>query len=154
MKTILAFDFGTTKTGLAIGNTLTYLARPLDTIQVNNLAPDWEAIEKSINEWRPDEFLVGLPINLDGTESDFCRTCRKFAGRLKHRFPKKVIFYDEKHSSAQAEDILKNGNIFQTKKVKNFKNKANQKLRDQVAAQVILQRYLDDLSIGKNNAIK
>jgi len=66
-ETLLGFDFGTRRIGIAIGQTLTGSARPLTTLNTRNGKPDWEAIGRLIREWQPDRLIVGLPLHMDGT---------------------------------------------------------------------------------------
>ncbi len=66
--TLLAFDFGTKSIGVAIGQRITGTARPLPAIKAQDGTPDWTLIERLLKEWQPDEIIVGLPLNMDGTE--------------------------------------------------------------------------------------
>lgn len=66
--TLLAFDFGTKSIGVAIGQRITGTARPLTALKAQNGIPDWNLIERLLKEWQPDEVIVGLPLNMDGTE--------------------------------------------------------------------------------------
>jgi putative Holliday junction resolvase len=66
--TLLAFDFGTKSIGVAIGQRVTGTARPLNALKAQDGTPDWKLIEKLLKEWQPEAVIVGLPLNMDGTE--------------------------------------------------------------------------------------
>ncbi len=66
--TLLAFDFGTKSIGVAVGQRITGTARPLTALKANDGTPDWNLIERLLKEWQPDDVIVGLPLNMDGTE--------------------------------------------------------------------------------------
>lgn len=98
----ICFDFGTKRFGVAIGNDMLKSARSLDPIKARDGIPDWEQIDKLILEWQPDEFVVGLPLNMDGTESDMSARAKKFKNRLASRTRKTVHLMDERLSSFEA----------------------------------------------------
>ncbi|MFD1215740.1 MULTISPECIES: Holliday junction resolvase RuvX [Microbulbifer] len=102
--TALAFDFGTGSIGLAYGQSLTGSARELAPLPAKDGKPDWVQVEKILQEWRPNVLLVGLPLNMDGTESDFCARARKFGNRLHGRFGLPVEYADERLSTRAAKD--------------------------------------------------
>ena len=77
--TLLAFDFGTKSIGVAVGQRITGTARPLPAIKAQDGTPDWNIIERLLKEWQPDEIIVGLPLNMDGTEQPLTARARKFA---------------------------------------------------------------------------
>ncbi|MFP2516024.1 Holliday junction resolvase RuvX [Buttiauxella agrestis] len=100
--TLLAFDFGTKSIGVAVGQRITGTARPLTAIKAQDGTPDWNVIEKILKEWQPDEVIVGLPLNMDGTEQPLTARARKFANRLHGRFGVKVALQDERLSTVEA----------------------------------------------------
>lgn len=100
--TVLAFDFGTRNIGLAVGQTITHSANPLLVLRAKDGRPDWPEVLKHIDTWRPDLLLVGLPLNIDGTESEFCRRARKFGRRLQARSGLTVAMVDERLSTREA----------------------------------------------------
>ena len=100
--TLLAFDFGTKSIGVAVGQRITRTARPLTAIKAQDGTPDWNVIEKILKEWQPDEVIVGLPLNMDGTEQPLTARARKFANRLHGRFGVKVALQDERLSTVEA----------------------------------------------------
>lgn len=108
---ILALDFGVKKMGMALGNSLTQDARPFDILAMNNGQPDWDNLLGIIQTWNIDVVLVGLPLNMDGTDSMLTKRANKFARRLSHRLgerhiPTKVFLYDERLSSQEAKSLV------------------------------------------------
>lgn len=101
-RLILAFDFGTRSIGCAIGQALTGSARPLQSFKANDGIPDWQQIEKVLREWQPDLVVVGLPLNMDGSEQPLTQQARKFANRLHGRFGVQVTLQDERLSTVEA----------------------------------------------------
>jgi len=104
--TILGFDFGTKRIGIAIGNTLTGTARPLTVLPTRDGAPDWEQIGKLVAEWQPGQLVVGLPLNMDGSESEMSTCARSFARKLAGRLVLPVAVIDERLSSFEARNAL------------------------------------------------
>ena len=108
--TLLAFDFGTKSIGVAIGQQLTGTARPLPALKAQDGTPDWSKIEALLKEWQPDHVVVGLPLNMDGTEQPLTARARKFANRLHGRFGVKVELHDERLSTVEARaDLFSRG---------------------------------------------
>nr|WP_113868215.1 Holliday junction resolvase RuvX [Brenneria salicis]NMN90442.1 putative Holliday junction resolvase [Brenneria salicis ATCC 15712 = DSM 30166]RBP60163.1 putative Holliday junction resolvase [Brenneria salicis ATCC 15712 = DSM 30166]RLM29973.1 Holliday junction DNA helicase RuvA [Brenneria salicis ATCC 15712 = DSM 30166] len=101
-RTILAFDFGTKSIGVAIGQDITRTARPLTAFKAQEGIPDWQQVEKLLAEWRPDLVVVGLPLNMDGTEQPLTARARKFANRLHGRFGVQIALHDERLSTVEA----------------------------------------------------
>ena len=99
---IMAFDFGTTRVGVAIGQRITGTATPLSVIAARDGIPDWAVIDRLVEEWQPEELVVGLPINMDGTESDMSVAAEKFSRRLHGRYHKPVHLMDERLSTFEA----------------------------------------------------
>jgi len=132
--TVLAFDFGTRRIGVAIGETLLGKARPLTTISGEENALRFAAIAKLINEWQPLLLVVGLPFATDGSEHEMTARCRRFAHQLEGRFGLPVTLVDERYSSSEADARLaEDGLAWKTRK----------KQVDAVAAQIILQDFFD-----------
>lgn len=100
--TLLAFDFGTKSIGVAIGQQLTGTARPLAALKAQDGTPDWNKIEALLKEWQPDRVVVGLPLNMDGTEQPLTARARKFANRIHGRFGVQVDLHDERLSTIEA----------------------------------------------------
>lgn len=106
-RTILAFDYGTRRIGVAVGQSLTASARALTTLKnPNHNKPDWNAIGKLIQEWQPQLCIVGLPLHMDGSEQEMTRRAQRFANQLHGRFGIEVATMDERLSSYEAEQIL------------------------------------------------
>lgn len=100
--TLLAFDFGTKSIGVAIGQRITCTARPLTALKANDGTPDWEQIGRLLKEWQPEAVVVGLPLNMDGTEQLLTARARNFANRLHGRFGVKIMLQDERLSTVEA----------------------------------------------------
>lgn len=102
MKTILAFDFGTQSIGCAVGQSITGTAQSLPAFKAQDGIPNWAAIEAVIREWEPDLLVVGLPLNMDGTEQPLTQRAKKFANRLHGRFNLPVALQDERLTTVEA----------------------------------------------------
>lgn len=105
-RQVLAFDFGLRRIGVAYGQELLGSARPVTMISARDGIPDWDRMEALIDEWQPDLVVVGLPLNMDGTESDMCARARKFGKRIHGRFHVPVDMMDERLSSFEAKDAV------------------------------------------------
>ena len=103
---MMAFDFGTKSIGVAIGQEITATARPIASLKARDGIPDWEQLQKLLNEWKPDLVVVGLPLNMDGTEQPVTACARKFANRLQGRFGQKGVLHDERLSTVEARSHL------------------------------------------------
>ncbi|HEY0635255.1 MAG TPA: Holliday junction resolvase RuvX [Gammaproteobacteria bacterium] len=131
-RTLLGFDFGTRRIGVAVGQELTGTARPLTTLTSRDGGPDWAAISRLIEEWQPAALVVGIPWHMDGSEMELTRLATRFGNRLRGRYNLPVFTVDERLTSAEAEQLLhEEGQRF------------DQGAVDQVAAQLILQSWLD-----------
>ncbi len=102
----MAFDFGIRRMGVAIGQSLTGTASPLAMIPARDGIPDWNRIEALVKEWRPDLFVVGLPLNMDDSESEMCRRARKFARRLHGIYHRPYAMMDERLTSFEAKSVV------------------------------------------------
>jgi putative Holliday junction resolvase len=137
--TLLAFDFGTKRIGIAVGNTVSATARPLTTINDEKNDTRFASIAALLAEWQPAALIVGLPCNDDGTPHEMTALCRRFANRLKGRFNLPTLLVDERYTSAAASSVLDEEGIHGRKQ---------KSLIDQYAAQQILQAYFDEPSAG------
>lgn len=135
--TALGFDFGEKRIGVALGEHLLGIAHPLTTISTEINNERFTKIEALIQEWQPEVLVVGLPMSLDGEAHQLTHLCQKFARRLEGRFNLPVVLVDERLSSAEASQSLKQMGIGGRKQ---------KPMIDQVAAQHILQSYFDGLS--------
>ena len=134
--TVLAFDFGEKRIGVAVGETMLKVAHPLTTINAEENEVKFTQIGSIVQEWRPSLLVVGLPLHMDGEAHLLTQLSKKFAQRLEGRFNLPVIMVDERLSSAEATQNLNAAGI------KGIKQKA---MLDAVAAQSILQSYFDEL---------
>jgi putative Holliday junction resolvase len=105
-RQLLAFDYGLRRIGVAAGNTEVGTASPLVTLSARDGVPDWERVADLLDEWRPALLLVGLPLNLDGSDSDMAARARRFARRLHGRFGLPCELVDERLSSEAARERL------------------------------------------------
>lgn len=106
-KQVLSFDFGLTQIGLASASTLSAMASELCTLAAKDGAPNWQELEAFIQEWKPDICLVGLPLNMDGSESESSGRARKFANQLHGRFGVSIELVDERLSSFEAKEMAR-----------------------------------------------
>lgn len=127
-ETLLAFDYGLKKIGVAIGNTLTGQARPLQIFKPATRQQRFEVISALLAAWEPDRLVVGLPLTLEGGEQYASQQSRRFANQLHGRYGLPVELVDERGSSLEAQQLL-----------------GTHADDDAMAAAVILQRYLDAL---------
>lgn len=137
--TLLAFDFGTRRIGVANGNTLLRQANPLTVIDDEKNERRFAGIAALLAEWQPAALVVGLPSNDDGSPHELTALCRRFANRLKGRFNLPVILVDERYTSLAASARLNEQGIHGRKQ---------KTLIDQYAAQQILQAYFDEPAAG------
>ncbi|MFP3553234.1 Holliday junction resolvase RuvX [Paraburkholderia sp. SIMBA_049] len=131
--TLLAFDYGEKRIGVAVGNSLTRSARPLAVLQNRNREYRFEAVGKLIDEWKPDALVVGLPMHPDGTPHERTQLAKRFGNQLNGRFNLPVTWVDERYSSVEAKAGIRNGS-------------RQAGMLDAEAACIILQQYLDGLS--------
>lgn len=132
--TVLAFDFGARRIGVAVGEELLGQARPLTVIDGERNAIRLAAIIRLVGEWQPVRLVVGLPVALDGGEHEMTRRCRRFSQQMESRFGLPVALVDERFSSSEAEARLaEEGMDWQSRR----------RRIDAVAAQIILQDYFD-----------
>ncbi len=132
--TILAFDFGTRRIGVAVGESEIGLAHPLVTIEGEANDRRFAAIASLIDEWHPALLIVGLPLHADGTEHALTLRARRFAKQLEGRFGLSAKLVDERFTTHAATDALTEAGV---------KSRSHKPVRDQVAAQLILQAYFD-----------
>jgi putative Holliday junction resolvase len=137
VQTILAFDFGYKRIGLASGDTLTATAAPRAAIAVHQSGPDWDAISREVRILSPGLLVVGAPYNADGTPGAMAPAARQFASELEQRFRLPVSMVDERWSSLEASAALK---------AQRSSGERRRRVRkedvDSAAAAVILERWL------------
>ena len=139
IKTLLAFDYGTKNIGVACGQTISGTANALPPLKAKDGVPDWTHVEKVLNEWKPDLVLVGLPLNMDDSESELSTRARKFANRLQGRFGVKVELVDERLSSFEAK-----GEVMGRGGSRDYKHNPV----DSIAARLILESWLERPSVA------
>ncbi|MCX7182393.1 MAG: Holliday junction resolvase RuvX [Nitrosospira sp.] len=132
--TVLAFDFGEKRIGVAVGNMELGLAHPLVTVKDEIIERRFDAIDKLIKEWRPIKLIVGLPTHADGREHKLTQLSRRFARHLEVRFGIMTALVDERYTSITASMALREAGI---------KTRKQKTMLDQIAAQQILQSYFD-----------
>ena len=134
MGTVLAFDFGTKRIGVATGETVLGSAHPLTVIEAESNDERFAAIARLVAEWQPEQLVVGLPTHADGTPHEMTRLAQKFAERLQRRYQLPVSFADERLTSLDAEARLRETGR---------NSKSAKPLLDAVAAQLILQTWFE-----------
>ena len=137
--TVLAFDFGTRKIGVAVGNTVVRVAHPLTTIEGEANAVRFAAIDALVAEWAPGALVVGRPLDGDGTEHEMTARAERFARQLESRFRLPVARVDERFTSRAAATALGEAGV---------RGRARTAALDEVAAQLILQSWFDERSPG------
>ena len=135
----LAFDFGTQRIGVAFGQSLTGTARPVCILKARDGLPDWAQIAQLIKNWEPDVLVIGLPYNLDGTESELLVRSVKFANRLEGRFHLNCYGMDERLSSKAAFEKIFEETGSMPKKTG----------IDDVSAQIILENWFYALALSR-----
>lgn len=137
--TVLAFDFGKRRVGVAIGEYELRLAHPLTTIDAAMTNPRFDVIARLIEEWRPVLLVVGLSVHADGTEQSLTPLCERFSRRLQGRFKLPVMLVDERYTTITARSALREAGIIGRKQ---------RAMIDQVAAQHILQSFFDSIDVS------
>ncbi|VAW80165.1 Putative pre-16S rRNA nuclease Yqg [hydrothermal vent metagenome] len=129
IQTLLSFDYGRRRIGVAVGQHLTKSATPLTTIRAREGKPDWPAVSELIEEWKPGALVVGIPYHMDGAEQDMTHAAKKFCRQLEGRYHLPVHQAEERLSSWVVESRL------------SVREQANTDI-DAMSAQVILQDWL------------
>ncbi len=106
IKTVMGFDFGMKKIGVAVGQTITHSASPLTLLNAQDGAPRWALVQQLIDEWAPQLLIVGYPLHMDGSEQPVSKAAKRFGNRLTGRFNLPVVWVDERLSSYEAESML------------------------------------------------
>lgn len=132
-QTLLGFDYGKQRIGIAVGQTLTASVTPLTTLKAIKQKPDWRSIQALIEEWQPDLLVVGLPLHMDGSEQLLTEEARRFGHKLKGRYNLPVEWIDERLTSNEAEEIFRQ---------QGGKMRSDKQDIDKIAAGLILQSWL------------
>jgi putative Holliday junction resolvase len=134
-ETILALDFGNRRIGVAVGQTVTRSASPLGVIGNSAAGPDWRKLEALIGEWRPARLVVGMPLHADGSPSATTAEVERFVAALA-RFGLPVATQDERYSSVEAEQLLKD------ERRSGLRGRISKDAIDSAAAELIAERWL------------
>jgi len=139
-EVVLAFDYGTRRIGVAVGQTLTGTASPAGFLASSDAGPDWQAVKQCLHEWAPSRLLVGLPYNMDGSDTVLTATCRAFGDELAQRFGLPVEFVDERLTSRAATDELREARRSGAKT-----RRVRPEDIDALAARLILESWLREI---------
>jgi len=134
-ETILAFDFGLRRIGIAVGQSVTASASPLGVVANSENGPDFDAIAKIIHEWRPARLIVGLPMHADGTPGEMQAHVEEFVRELQ-RYQLKIDTVDERYTSREAEAVLKKA------RASGSRGRISREMIDSAAAVFIAERFL------------
>ena len=130
----LSFDYGTQRIGVAFGQSISATAKAIAVLKAKDGSPDWDEVEKLLQEWKPDCCVVGLPYNLDASESELLTRAIKFANRIKGRFNINCYGMDERLSSKAAIEQV----------VEDESSSKKKTAIDDIAAQIILENWLNE----------
>lgn len=135
MGLIMAFDYGTSSIGVAIGQSITKTAHPINALKTKNGQPNWDDVLKLLNEWLPEKLVIGLPLNMDGTPQEMTAKAQKFAQRLHGRFGKPIFMQDERLTTVEAKQNLFDQNGFKS---------LNKAAIDSESAVIILENWFSE----------
>ena len=130
-EVVMAFDYGLRNIGIAIGQNITKSASTFYSVKAKKGTPDWIRLDAIVEEWRPDLFIVGDPFNMDGTKSNFQKRISKFSSELKKRYEVRVHMMDERLTTKEAKERIKN----ESNLLKGSTNKHS------ISAQIILEDW-------------
>ena len=135
LRTFLGFDFGMRNIGVAVGQELTRTANPLTVIKAREGIPNWDHIKTLLDQWAPQLLVVGLPLNMDGSEQEMTAAARRFGNRLNGRFHIPIDWQDERLTTFEALDQLGIRSKMQSNRREDV---------DRISAQLILQSWLNN----------
>jgi putative Holliday junction resolvase len=138
-RVILAFDFGRRRIGVACGDTISRTASPLGMVPVDASGPRWQQVESLLKIWMPNLAVVGLPYNVDGSESPLTGAARAFAAQFSERYSLEVAMVDERYSSMDAQARLKSA-----RESGLMRRRVSRADIDAAAACVILERWFTE----------
>lgn len=133
----LGFDFGLRRIGVAVGQRITATAQPVQTLLAHDGVPDWAAVRTLIDTWRPAALIVGLPLQLDGSEQEISQRARAFGKALNKQYQRPVHYFDERFSSRDAQAR------FVEQRKAGTKRRRDAAALDAVAAAIILENWLN-----------
>jgi putative Holliday junction resolvase len=134
-RTLLAFDFGLKRIGVAVGQTYSCTANELETVAATDGNPDWNQLDRIIKEWEPDTLIVGSPVAPD--ESEIHKLVRQFGSDLVQRYNLPLLWVDESLTTEAANIELQRSELSTRKK---------RAIRDRVAARIILESHFNSLN--------
>lgn len=134
-ETIIAFDFGLRRIGVAVGQQVTDSANPLDVVANGSDGPDWEHIETIIKDWRPARLIVGMPTHVDGSPSETTTLVGRFVKEMA-RFDLPIFTVDERYTSLEAKFLLKDERSL------GLRGRIRKDMVDSAAATLIAERWL------------
>ena len=137
--TWLAFDFGLRRIGVAVGQTMTRTATPLDVVRHGAKEPDWDHLSSLVDEWRPAGFVVGLPLGPEGDETPMSKRAKAFGEALETAFDRPVAWCDERFTSQAAEQH------FADRRAAGTARRKDAALLDAMAAAIFLENWLQSL---------
>lgn len=135
IQTLMAFDYGKKRIGLAVGQRLLQSANGIGYVNATDGKPNWDQLDAFVKEWQPDGFVVGLPLNMDGSESDMSKRANKFSNRLHGRYGKPSFTIDERLSTFAAKEEAR---------AQGHKGHYKSDPVDALAAQFILETWLNE----------
>lgn len=135
--TVVGFDYGSRRIGVAVGNAISRSARALEVLANAERGPDWPRLDSLLREWRPDALLVGLPLTVNDAEQQASRAARNFAAELEARYRLPVVFVDERHSSREA------AQRFAERRAGGAAKRKHAATLDAQAAAIIVERWLE-----------
>ena len=135
MQSIMSFDFGTQKMGMAVGQAMIESATPLALFPMKDGIPNWDELLKIVKQHQPNLFLVGLPLNMDDSESELSARARKFARRLRHQTNIETWMIDERLTTREARESLEH---YQSK------GQAKRLSADSLAAAILIENWYQD----------
>ncbi|MGA0805662.1 MAG: Holliday junction resolvase RuvX, partial [Pseudohongiellaceae bacterium] len=135
--TVLGLDYGTKKMGVAVGQTLTRTAMGIGVIPVKQRQPDWAQLDTLVQRWKPGAFVIGMPYNMDGSESPMSEAARQFALTVSARYDRHCHTIDERLSTREAREITRENN-------ERIGKKHNDRAKvDAMVAQLLLESWFD-----------
>lgn len=141
---ILGFDFGMKYIGVAVGQSITKTATPLTALTAKDGVPHWEEIQTLIEEWRPEKLVLGIPLNMDGTEQPLTFAAKSFGKKLQQRFTLPLYFVDERLSTWEATHRLRESGFKASDSVPGKKTKKEIKSLNAMAAAVLVEQWISE----------
>ncbi|MEY3182781.1 MAG: hypothetical protein RLZ35_766 [Pseudomonadota bacterium] len=138
-KTVLGFDFGTKYIGVAVGQTITHLATPITSLKAIDGVPNWNEVKRLIDDWKPGLLLVGIPLNMDGTEQPMTFYARDFAHALHQLTGLPIEEIDERLSTWEAKK-----RVLTNKKHKNARSQAALNDINATSAAILVEQWLSE----------